>query len=180
MGAVTCLVTGGAGFIGSHLVHELVRRGHTVRVVDDLSTGNRANLEDVAAHIEFIVADLRDPAVCARAVRGIEVVFHVAALPSVPRSFADPWLSHDVNVNPTMHLLGACTAAGVRRVVYSSSSWVYGDTGVLPKVEAVEPLPRSPYAVSKLAGEQYLLALARAGGIECVALRYFNVVCPRP
>jgi len=179
MGAAACLVTGGAGFIGSHLVHELVRRGHAVRVVDDLSTGDRANLDRVAADVDFIVADLRDPDVCARAVRGIEVVFHVAALPSVPRSFSDPWKSHDVNVNATMHLLGACTAAGVRRVVYSSSSSVYGDTAVLPKGEAVEPLPRSPYAVSKLAGEQYLLALARAGVLEGVALRYFNVFGPR-
>jgi len=178
-GSTACLVTGGAGFIGSHLVHELVRRGHAVRVVDDLSTGNRANLDRVASYVDLIVADLRDPEVCARAVRDIEVVFHVAALPSVPRSFADPWLSHDVNVNATMHLLGACTAAGVRRVVYSSSSSVYGDTAVLPKLEAVEPLPRSPYAVSKLAGEQYLLALARAGVIEGVALRYFNVFGPR-
>jgi UDP-glucose 4-epimerase len=178
-GLMPCLVTGGAGFIGSHLVHELVRRGHPVRVVDDLSTGSRANLERIAPHVELVVADLRDPKVCQRAVRGIDVVFHVAALPSVPRSFADPWLTHDVNVNATVHLLNACIAAGVRRVVYSSSSSVYGDTEVLPKAEAVEPLPRSPYAVSKLSGEQYVLAMARAGVLEGVALRYFNVFGPR-
>lgn len=177
--SVSCLVTGGAGFIGSHLVHELVRRGHPVRVVDDLSTGDRANLEGVAGAVDLVVADLRDPDTSPRVVRDIEIVFHVAALPSVPRSFEDPWRTHDVNVNGTMHLLEACRAARVRRVVYSSSSSAYGDTAVLPKVEAVEPLPRSPYAASKLAAEHYVLALARAGILEGVALRYFNVFGPR-
>ncbi len=178
-GSVSCLVTGGAGFIGSHLVHELLRSGLRVRVVDDLSTGDLANLDSVSRDVEVVVADLRDPDTCRRVVHEIEVVFHVAALPSVPRSFADPWRTHDVNVNGTMHLLEACRAAGVRRVVYSSSSSVYGDTAVLPKLEACEPLPRSPYAVSKLAGEQYVLALARASILEGVALRYFNVFGPR-
>src|SRR5437868_9007440 len=174
-----CLVTGGAGFIGSHLVEELVRLGHNVRVVDNLSTGVEANLAPVADDIDFIMGDLCDPRVSARATNGVEIVFHLAALPSVPRSLKDPWGSHDANVNATVRLLEAARAAGVRRVVYSSSSSVYGDTPVLPKAENVEPLPRSPYAASKLSGEQYVLAYARGGLVEGVALRYFNVFGPR-
>jgi len=174
------LVTGGAGFIGSHLTDRLVELGHHVRVVDNLSTGDEANLARVAGDIDFLRGDLCDPAVCRQAVRGgIDVVFHLAALPSVPRSLKDPWASHDANVNATMRLLEACREAKVTRVVASSSSSVYGDTPVLPKMEAVEPLPRSPYATSKLATEQYTLAFARAGLIEGVALRYFNVFGPR-
>ena len=176
--AVT-LVTGGAGFIGSHLVERLLALGHRVRVVDNLSTGKLENLAAVMSDIEFVRADLRDEAVCRRVVRGAEVVFHVAALPSVPRSLADPWTSHDCNVNATLRLLIACTEVRVRRVVYSSSSSAYGDTPTLPKVESAEPLPRSPYAAAKLAGEQYVLAFARAGRVEGVALRYFNVFGPR-
>src|SRR2546429_222907 len=174
-----CLVTGGAGFIGSHLVERLVALGHAVRVVDNLSTGDRANLAGMEDDIEFLRGDLCEVEVCRRAVAGIEVVFHVAALPSVPRSLKDPWGSHAANVNATMRLLEACLVAKVTRIIYSSSSSVYGDTPVLPKTEAVEPLPRSPYAASKLAGEQYVLAFARAGLIEGVALRYFNVFGPR-
>ena len=174
-----CLVTGGAGFIGSHLVEALVRLGHTVRVVDNLSTGDEANLAPVADSIDFIVGDLCDPIVAERAVDGIEIVFHLAALPSVPRSLKDPWGSHDANVNATVRLLEASRAAGVRRVVYSSSSSVYGDTPTLPKVETMEPLPRSPYAASKLSSEQYVLSYARGGLVEGVALRYFNVFGPR-
>ena len=174
-----CLVTGGAGFIGSHLTARLVALGHRVRVVDNLSTGDEANLADIADDIEFIRGDLCDVEVCRRAAAGMEVVFHVAALPSVPRSMKDPWASHAANVNATVRLLEACVEAKVRRIVYSSSSSVYGDTLVLPKTEAVEPLPRSPYAASKLAGEQYVLAFARTGLIEGVALRYFNVFGPR-
>src|SRR6267143_3412872 len=174
-----CLVTGGAGFIGSHLTERLVTLGHHVRVVDNLSTGDEANLAGVASEIEFLRGDLCDPDVCRQAVAGIHVVFHLAALPSVPRSLKDPWASHAANVNATMRLLEACREAKVARVIYSSSSSVYGDTVVLPKTEAVEPLPRSPYAASKLAGEQYVLAFARAGLIEGVALRYFNVFGPR-
>lgn len=173
------LVTGGAGFIGSHVAKRLVALGHAVRVVDDLSTGDAANLADVDGEIEFLHGDLCEAAVCRRAVAGIEVVFHLAALPSVPRSLKDPWASHAANVNATMRLIEACRAATVRRIVYSSSSSVYGDTAVLPKTESMEPLPRSPYAASKLAGEQYVLAFARAGLIEGVALRYFNVFGPR-
>lgn len=174
-----CLVTGAAGFIGSHLAERLVALGHSVRVVDNLSTGNEANLASSADEIEFLRADLCDIDVCRRAVAGIDVVFHVAALPSVPRSIKDPWASHAANVNATMRLLEACIEAKVARIVYSSSSSVYGDTPVLPKTESAEPLPRSPYAASKLAGEQYVLAFARAGLIEGVALRYFNVFGPR-
>ncbi len=174
-----CLVTGAAGFIGSHLAQRLVALGHDVRAVDNLSTGDVANLAGLDGEIEFLRGDLCEFDVCRHAVTGIEVVFHVAALPSVPRSLKDPWASHAANVNATMRLVQACLAAGVRRIIYSSSSSVYGDTPILPKTEAVEPLPRSPYAASKLAGEQYVLAFARAGTVEGVALRYFNVFGPR-
>ena len=172
-------MTGGAGFIGSHLTDRLVALGERVRVVDNLSTGDRANLAHLDGRIEFLVGDLRDPDVCRDAVDGVEVVYHVAALPSVPRSLADPWGSHDANVNATVRLLQACRSAGVRRVVYSGSSSAYGDTPALPKRESMEPLPRSPYAASKLASEQYVLAYARGGLVEGVALRYFNVFGPR-
>ena len=175
----TCLVTGGAGFIGSHLVHRLVADGHRVRVIDNLSTGSRENLAALDGRIEFLEGDIREASACASAVRGAEIVYHVAALPSVPRSIADPWASHDHNVNGTMRLLEAAREAGVRRVVYSSSSSVYGDTPTLPKIETMEPLCRSPYATAKLAAEQYVLAYARAGLLEGVALRYFNVFGPR-
>jgi len=175
----SCLVTGGAGFIGSHVAHHLVELGHSVRVVDDLSTGTRENLEAVADRVELVVGELQDPDVAARSVEGVDIVFHLAARGSVPRSLADAWGSHDANVNATVRLLEACRHGGVRRVVYSSSSSVYGDTAVLPKVESLEPLPRSPYAASKLSGEQYVLAYARGGLVEGVALRYFNVFGPR-
>jgi UDP-glucose 4-epimerase len=173
------LVTGGAGFIGSHLVERLLALGHRVRVVDNLSTGRLENLNGVMSEIEFLRADLRDAVACGQAVQGAELVFHLAALPSVPRSLKDPWGSHDANVNGTVRLLIACTEAGVRRLVYSSSSSAYGDTPALPKDESAEPLPRSPYAAAKLAGEQYVLAFARSGSLEGVALRYFNVFGPR-
>src|SRR5437016_8388962 len=177
--ASRCLVTGGAGFIGSHVAERLVALGHQVRVVANLSTGDEANLAGLDGEIEFLRGDLCEARVCRSAVARIDVVFHLAALPSVPRSLKDPWASHDANVNATMRLLEACRAAQVKRVVYSSSSSVYGDTPVLPKTESVEPLPRSPYAASKLAGEQYVLAFARGGAVEGVALRYFNVFGPR-
>jgi UDP-glucose 4-epimerase len=169
------LVTGGAGFIGSHLVRRLVGDGYKVRVVDNLATGFRHNLDDLAADIEFILGDVSDPDVCRAVMAGIETVFHVAALPSVPRSLKDPVGTHNTNVNGTLHLLEAARAAGTRRFVYSSSSSAYGDTPVLPKIESMEPRPRSPYAAAKLAGELYTLAYARAGLVEGVALRYFNV-----
>lgn len=175
----SCLVTGGAGFIGSHLADRLVSFGHDVRVVDNLSTGDRENISHLSGRIDFLVGDLCDPGVCARAVADVDVVFHVAALPSVPRSLADPWGSHDSNVNATVRLLQACQSSDVKRVVYSSSSSVYGDTPQLPKEESMELVPRSPYAASKLSSEQYVLAFARSGIIEGVALRYFNVFGPR-
>jgi UDP-glucose 4-epimerase len=175
----TCLVTGGAGFIGSHVAHRLVNDGHAVRVVDNLSTGDIRNLAHLEGKVEFLNADLTNAETCRRAVEGVDLVYHLAALPSVPRSMEDPWSSYHHNVTATMQLLLAARAAGVRRVVYSSSSSVYGDTPVLPKAEPVEPLPRSPYAAAKLAGEQFVLAFARAGMIEGVALRYFNVFGPR-
>ena len=176
--SVRCLVTGGAGFIGSHIVQRLIGDGHDVRVIDNLSTGSRENLAGMPG-VDFIEGDIREAAACERAVADVDVIFHVAALPSVPRSIADPWASHDHNVNGTVRLLEAARQAGVRRVVYSSSSSVYGDTPTLPKIETMEPLCRSPYATAKLAGEQYVLAYARAGMLEGVALRYFNVFGPR-
>jgi UDP-glucose 4-epimerase len=174
-----CLVTGGAGFIGSHLTERLVALGHSVRVVDNLSTGTLGNIAALNGGIEFLQGDLCDAAVCREAVAGIDVVFHLAALASVPQSFLDPWAAHAANVNATMRLIQACAAADVKRIVYSSSSAVYGDTDATPRAEATELLPRSPYAASKLAGEQYVLAFARAGVTEGVALRYFNVFGPR-
>jgi UDP-glucose 4-epimerase len=173
------LVTGGAGFIGSHLARRLLDVGHAVRVVDNLATGFRHNLEEVLDRIEFIQGDICDPDVCTDAVNGVETVFHLAALPSVPRSMADPVGTHNTNVNATLYLLESSRRGGVRRFVYSSSSSAYGDTPVLPKVETMEPLPRSPYAAAKLSGELYSLAYARAGLLEAVALRYFNVFGPR-
>ena len=148
-------------------------------MIDNLITGFRHNLDEVSDRIDFQVADIRDPRSCAKAVEGVDVVFHVAALPSVPRSMADPVGTHETNVNGTLNLLEAGRRAGVRRLVYSSSSSAYGDTPVLPKIESMEPSPRSPYAAAKLAGELYTLAYARAGLIEGVALRYFNIFGPR-
>jgi UDP-glucose 4-epimerase len=179
MTGTSCLVTGGAGFIGSHVAERLVALGHHVRVVDNLSTGSLRNLDWAGGRLDFVEGDLTREEVCRAVTRDVEVIFHLAALPSVPRSMVDPWASHDHNVNATLRLLLAAREAGVRRVCFSSSSSVYGNTPVLPKVEASEPLPRSPYATAKLAAEQYVLAFARAGVLEGVALRYFNVFGPR-
>jgi nucleoside-diphosphate-sugar epimerase len=173
-----CLVTGGAGFIGSSLARALVARGDRVRVIDNLSSGRRENLADISKDIELIEADIRDQAALKRALDGIELVFHEAAVPSVPRSLADPLGSHDANATGTLKLLQAARSAGVRRVVYAASSSAYGDTPTLPKVETMRPMPLSPYAVSKLAGEHYCQVFAGAYGLETVCLRYFNVFGP--
>jgi len=172
------LVTGGAGFIGSNLVDALVARGDRVRVLDDFSTGRRENLA-AQPGVEVVEGDLRDAAVVRRAVAGVDGVFHQAALRSVPRSVDDPLSSNQVNVTGTLVLLLACRDAGVRRVVYASSSSVYGDDPALPKVETLPTRPVSPYAISKLAAEHYCQTFARLYGLETVSLRYFNVFGPR-
>ena len=171
------LVTGVAGFIGRSIAAALLARGEGVRGVDNFLTGKRVNLVGLEA-MEFIEGDLADPAVCTKACAGIEVVFHEAALASVPRSVADP-VGTNVNcVDATLNLLVAARAAGVRRVVYAGSSSVYGDAPTLPKHEEMLPNPISPYAVAKLAGEHYTRAFARVYGLETVVLRYFNVFGP--
>lgn len=171
------LVTGGAGFIGSNVAEGLVRRGDRVRVFDNFSTGRPENLAGFEADV--VEADLRDLAQVQRAVAGVEGVFHEAALRSVPRSVDDPVSTNDVNVGGTLNLLMACREAGVRRVVYASSSSAYGDDPALPKVETLPSNPISPYAVSKLAAEHYCRTFARLYGLETVSLRYFNVFGPR-
>lgn len=173
------LVTGGAGFIGSNLVEALVKQGERVRVVDNFITGKDENLAPFAEDIELITGDLRDPAVCAAAVRGVEIVLHQAALGSVPRSVADPLTSHECNTTATIRLLVAAKEAGVKRFVCASSSSVYGANPVLPKHEGLQPRPLSPYAVTKLCQEQYCLAFHAVYGLETVALRYFNIYGPR-
>ena len=174
--ARTYLVTGGAGFIGSHVAEALVRRGDRVRVLDDFSTGKR---EYLVPGIDVVEGDLRDRDALRRAVHGAEGVFHQAALRSVPRSVDDPRSSNDVNVTGTLELLRACREAKVRRVVYASSSSVYGDDPTLPKVETLPTRPVSPYAVSKLGAEHYCHVFARLYGVETASLRYFNVFGPR-
>lgn len=171
------LVTGAAGFIGSSIAAELLRRGHKVRGIDNLSTGKRENLAALGA-MEFIEAGLNDAAAVAKACEGVEIVFHEAAIPSVPRSVKDPWASNEANVSGTLRLLIAAQAAGVKRIVYAGSSSAYGETPTLPKVETMLPAPISPYAVSKLAGEYYMQSFARVYGLETVTLRYFNVFGP--
>ncbi len=173
------LVTGGAGFIGSHLVEELLRRGEQVRVLDNLSTGKRENLAAWIDRIEFLEGDIRSYHIVREAVKGVDYVLHQGALPSVPRSVRDPITSNDVNVGGTLNLLDAARDAGVKRLVYASSSSVYGANPALPKREDMVPHPISPYAVSKLAGEQYCHVFSRTYGLETVALRYFNVFGPR-
>ena len=173
------LVTGGAGFIGSHIVTELVARGEDVRVLDDFSTGRRENLAHVQGEFELIIGDLRDLDVVRRAVQGVEVVLHQAALPSVARSVREPLVTNEANVTGTLNLLVAARDAGVRRVVYASSSAVYGDSPTLPKIETMPSAPKSPYAVAKLAGELYAQVFVQLYGLETVSLRYFNVFGPR-
>ena len=171
------LVTGAAGFIGRSIAAALLARGEAVRGIDSFITGKRENLIGLEA-MEFMRGDLTDPVDCAKACQGVEVVFHEAALPSVPRSVADPVITNNNCVNATLNLLVAARAAGVRRVIYAGSSSAYGDTPTLPKHEGMTPNPISPYAVAKLAGEQYMRAFARVYGLETVVLRYFNVFGP--
>jgi len=173
------LVTGGAGFIGSHLVEALARRGETVRVLDDFSTGRRENLAAVMDGITLIEADLNDAAALDAALDGVEVVFHEAALPSVPRSVADPIGNNRANVDGTVALLWAARRAGVKRVVYAASSSAYGDSPHFPRVETLLPAPLSPYAVAKLAGEYYCRAFWECYELETISLRYFNIFGPR-
>jgi nucleoside-diphosphate-sugar epimerase len=172
-------VTGGAGFIGSNLVDRLVADGHDVTVLDNLATGSLANLDRAMAHVRFLEGDLRNPSAVADAVAGCEVVFHQGALAAVARSVENPVEVTEVNLGGTLNVLVAARDAGVRRVVFASSSSVYGDTPTLPKIETMPVLPLSPYAASKAAGEAYLSAWHATYGLETVSLRYFNVYGPR-
>jgi UDP-glucose 4-epimerase len=172
------LVTGGGGFIGSNLARALVERGHDVRVLDNFSTGNRANLAELAGEVEVVEGELRSYERVHAATRGIEVVFHQGALPSVPRSVQDPLTTSAVNVEGTLNVLLAARDEGVRRIVFASSSSVYGNSGDLPRGEAANPDPISPYGVSKLAAERYCVSFSRVYELEAVALRYFNVFGP--
>lgn len=174
------LITGGGGFIGSHLAHALVHRGDQVRVLDNFATGNPANLAAIAAQIDLHQADLRDPAACIRACHGVDFILHQAALPSVPRSVKEPRPSHEINIDGTFNLLEAARLSGsVRRLAYAASSSAYGNQLGFPRVETMAPEPISPYAVQKLTGELYLQSYFRVFGLETVALRYFNIFGPR-
>ena len=172
------LVTGGAGFIGSHLSEELVRRGHRVRVADSLITGKRANLDHISG-VEFLEGDLADMAFAQQAVEGMNYVLHQAAIPSVPRSVKDPITSNRANVDATLNVLVAPRDAGVKRLVFAGSSSAYGNTPTLPKHEDMPDSPLSPYALQKVVGEQYLQMFTRLYGLETVTIRYFNVFGPR-
>lgn len=173
------LVTGGAGFIGSNLADELIRRGAKVTVIDNLLTGSRENLNEIAGDFEFIHGDIVDTASVKKAIEGVEVVFHHAALPSVPRSVANPLETHNACVNGTFNLLLAAKDAGVRRFIYAASSSAYGDQQSLPKLESMRPEPLSPYAAAKLTGEYYCRVFTEVYGLETLSLRYFNVFGPR-
>jgi nucleoside-diphosphate-sugar epimerase len=174
------LVTGGAGFIGSALVRGLLAHGaKSVTVVDNLLTGHERNLDEVRGTVDFHRVDIREYDALRKTMEGIDVVFHEAAIPSVPRSITEPVPSHEVNINGTFNVLMSAKEAGVRRVVYAASSSAYGDTEVLPKVETMSPSPKSPYAVQKLLGEHYMSVWTSCFGLETVSLRYFNVFGPR-
>lgn len=172
------LVTGGAGFIGSHIARELVRIGETVRIFDNFSTGNIANLESIAGDIEIVEGDVRDYWTVSKVVKSIDYVIHQAALPSVPRSVKNPLTSNEVNVDGTLHLLEAARLSGVKKFVMASSSSVYGETVELPKHEGMTPSPLSPYAVTKLTNEHYLRVYWKLYNFPTVALRYFNIFGP--
>jgi nucleoside-diphosphate-sugar epimerase len=174
----TYLVTGGAGFIGSHLSEELIRRGERVRVVDSLVTGKKQNLAHLPA-VEFLEGDLADADVAHRAVQGVDYVLHQAAIPSVPRSVQDPITSNRANIDASLNVLVAARDAGVKRVVYAGSSSAYGNTPTLPKVETMPTAPLSPYALQKLVAEQYCQMFTALYGLETVTIRYFNVFGPR-
>ena len=175
------LVTGGGGFIGSHLTEALLRKGHEVRVLDDFSTGKRENLifENHYPSLDIVEGDIRDLALCQKVMEGTDYVFHQAALPSVQRSVEDPLGSNAVNVGGTLNILLAARDAKVKRVMYASSSSIYGDTPTLPKREDMSLMPLSPYALQKYAGEQYCRLFSQLYGLETVSLRYFNVFGPR-
>ena len=173
------LVTGGAGFIGSHIASALVTAGARVRVIDDLSTGYRENLQDIKGDLDFVQGSLADERILAKAVEDVELVFHEAAIPSVPRSVENPRQTHIASVEATFSLLLAAREKRVRRLVYAASSSAYGDQPTLPKVETMLPEPLSPYAVAKLVGEHYCQVFTRVYGLETVSLRYFNVFGPR-
>lgn len=173
------LVTGGAGFIGSNIVEELLKRGQNVRVLDNFSTGKRENLKDFEKDIDLIEGDVRSYHIVKQAVSGMDIVLHQAALPSVPRSVRDPITTNDVNVGGTLNMLDASKDEGIKRFVFASSSSIYGDTIELPKHEGMAPNPLSPYAVSKLAGESYCKVFAKIYGLQTIVLRYFNVFGPK-
>ena len=174
-----CLVTGGAGFIGSNLADELIKQGAKVTILDNLVTGFRENLDEIGADFDFIEGDLNNDAAVQKAIEGAEIVFHQAALPSVPRSVENPAETHQACVNGTFNLLVKAKDAGVRRLIYAASSSAYGDQPTLPKVETMRPEPLSPYAGAKLMGEYYCSVFNRVYGLETVSLRYFNVFGPR-
>lgn len=174
-----CLVTGGAGFIGSNLANELIRQGAKVVILDNLITGFRENLEEIKGNFEFIEGDLNDDAKLAQAVKNVEIVFHQAALPSVPRSVDKPLETHQACVDGTFNLLLKAKENNVRRVIYAASSSAYGDKETLPKVETMLPEPLSPYAAAKLMGEYYCQVFSKVYNLETICLRYFNVFGPR-
>ncbi len=174
-----CLVTGGAGFIGTNLVRALLDRGDEVRVLDNFATGKRENVQDIVDRVELIEGDIRSYHIVRDAVDSTDVIFHQAALPSVPRSVKDPITTHEVGTNGTLNILQAARDAGVRRVLFAGSSSVYGNTEVLPKHEGMSPAPLSPYAVSKITCEYYCRVFFQLYGLETVTLRYFNVFGPR-
>lgn len=173
------LVTGGAGFIGSHLVEKLVGDKARVRILDNFTSGKRVNIVPFLDRVELIEGDIADPDTCRRACEGVDVVFHQAAMPSVPKSIEDPVTSHRTNIDGIFNMLVAARDAGVRRFVYAASSSAYGESETLPKIETIRPDPLSPYGVQKLTGEQYCTVFAKCYGLQTLSIRYFNVFGPR-